>query len=82
MSTIKFEVTDTFGGEANYSWVNRESHKAEKYPSRLALVRALKKFAGLTHQRCSVSDFGDMVEVRPVGRSAPCIVAFAEYCHD
>ena len=29
MKTFKIEITDTFGGEANYSWVRRYEYKAK-----------------------------------------------------
>jgi hypothetical protein len=37
---FKVEVTDTFGGEANYSWVNRFEVDYLKTNSTLAIVRA------------------------------------------
>lgn len=39
MRTFNIEVTDTFGGEANYSWVRRYSIKAK------TLRGAINKFA-------------------------------------
>ena len=67
----ELEVTDTFGGEANYSWVTRERIKAKRP------VRALKALMGLTRQRAVVWDQGDTFEVRPAGKDAPCIIGFA-----
>jgi len=79
-----FEVTDTFGGEANYSWVRRQPMPARPGESqhtvtRLAVVRRLKAFAGLTYQRCTVDDSGDLITVTPSGRHGPCIIAFATW---
>ncbi len=45
MSTYDFEYTDTFGGEANYSWVNRGTVSA-KSPKHAALLA--RKELGLT----------------------------------
>lgn len=70
---VKVEVTDTFGGQANYCWVNR-FEVAEG--TDLQLVRRAKKAAGWNGLRCKVSDFGDMLEVRPVGKRAPCWIMF------
>ena len=67
-----YEVTDTFGGEANYCWVDRGSVEIPS-DSRRSLVRAMKRIAGWTGIPCRVSDFGDMVEIRPRGI---CQVAF------
>jgi hypothetical protein len=74
MNKVNFEVTDTFGGEANYSWANRGSVEFKEQPTRRQIVLALKKFAGLTGVRCSVVDYDDQIEIRPAGM---CIVAFA-----
>ena len=70
------EHTDTFGGEANYCWVNRYTIADG---TRLQKVRAAKRITGLTGHRCVVSDFGDMLEIRPVGI---CQVVFVSWIDD
>lgn len=52
MATITIEHTDTFGGEANYCWVRRETvEEPEGKPfSKLALVRKPKSL-----RKCPVS---------------------------
>lgn len=70
---MRFEHTDTFGGEANYCWVKRldvtqdarEAIGLRKEDSRAAIIRAAKRWSGLTGERCDVSDMGDMIEIRP-----------------
>ena len=64
------EHTDTFGGEANYCWVNRyeiaphgKTHRGE----RLSLVRQAKALCGLSGVRAETHDYGDMIEIRPRG---------------
>lgn len=74
----QYEITDTFGGEPNYAWVDRGELRAK---TKLGVVRELKRLAGLTGKRCQVSDWGDEIHVLPIGRYAPCIVAFASYRH-
>lgn len=79
----QFEHTDTFGGEANYCWVRREIRTDLGGKSNRAVVRALKAFAEFTGLRCqtySNGTHGDFIEVRPVGRHAPCQIAFATWC--
>lgn len=73
------EVTDTFGGDANYCWVRREKSCAT---TDRGVVRALKRLMGITGDRADVSNFGDAIEVRPIGRDAPCIVGFAHWCDE
>ncbi len=31
MTTFRIEITDTFGGEANYSWVKRYTYDAKNF---------------------------------------------------
>ena len=50
------EITDTYGGEANYSWVTR--HKVRASSPRGAMVR-IGRAAGMAWH--IVADYGDMV---------------------
>lgn len=77
------ELTDTFGGEANYSWVRRESvsmpeltHYGYDGGSNYAkankvyqreLIKAAKAAVGLTGVRGRVENYGDSVTFRPYG---------------
>ena len=45
---VLFEYTDTFGGEANYSWVKREERVLHDDTPTRELVRLAKAWAGLT----------------------------------
>lgn len=65
-----FEYTDTFSGQANYSWVERGQVEAE---TELSAVRRVKAELGLTGVPCKRSDCGDMVELIPRGS---CTVVF------
>jgi len=75
MTTWNCELTDTFGGEANYSWVRRADITVPDNASRLAIIRAAKSALGLTNVRCNVSDFGDMYEIRPTGSNTVAFVS-------
>lgn len=58
-----YEQTDTFAGEANYSWVNRGSIETQaKNP-----VKAVKAALSMQNVRCKRFDYGDTIELRPVG---------------
>ena len=84
------EVTDTFCGEANYSWVSRytvhESVRGEGWKERKLMerrvVRAAKRAAGWANLRCTTDYSGNMIEVRPIGRRAPCLVMFITWQDD
>jgi hypothetical protein len=71
--TYNLEMTDTFAGEANYSWVRRAQLDAPSGASRRTLVRRAKAWAGLTGMTCEVSDCGDMIAIKPRWQ---CVVLF------
>lgn len=63
---IKIEKTDTFGGEANYSWVERyELDAFTVNDSDLKIMRRIKKVIGWTGVKCIVMKHGDFWEIRP-----------------
>lgn len=64
--------TDTFGGEANFSWVNKWDFPGEKPPS----IRAVKKLTGLTGIRCVVEDMGEGISIKPRGL---CQIVFVDW---
>jgi hypothetical protein len=70
------EWTDTFGGEANYSWVKRATIEAGDEPSDVALMRRAKAALGLSGLRGRTFNHGDMMEFRPYGM---CCVLFVTY---
>ena len=71
------EVTDTFGGEANYCWVKRGTTKAQ---SRRGIINAVKDLAGWTGWcRVKVEDWGDTMVVRPTDTSGVCQIAFVTW---
>jgi hypothetical protein len=71
------EVTDTFGGEANYCWVRRGTTRAN---SRRGLIKAAKELAGWTGWcRVNVEDFGDQLVIRPTASSGVCQIAFVTW---
>lgn len=67
------EITDTFGGEANYAWVRRHTLDVSPKITDLALVRRAKRKAEWSGIRCKVSRYGDTIEIRPHG---VCCVLF------
>ena len=74
MCTWDIEVTDTFGGQANYSWVDRYAIRMPDDISDLALVRRIKSAAGYSGIRGQTYVSGDSVEIRFPAR---CVVIFA-----
>ena len=71
MLTIRAELTDTYGGEANYSWVRRRTLEMPDNASNLAIVRRAKRALGISGVRCRVDHYnGDTWEIRPYGWAA------------
>jgi len=66
-TTYSWEYTDTFGGEANYSWVRRGTFKAPADASDALIMRRAKAAAGLSGCTGKRADFGDTMEFRPYG---------------
>jgi len=73
---IKFEHTDTFGGESNYCWVRHHFIEVnDKAPlTDLQLVRRAKKFAGFTGIKARTEKYGDMMAIWPRGLCQVCFI--------
>jgi hypothetical protein len=69
MENYNYEYTDTFGGEANYSWVRR----GEVNATSLNVVRRVKRALGLEGVKCTREEYGDTIVLRPIGS---CTVVF------
>ena len=78
------EYTDTFGGEANYSWVRRAvvaapSPHFTSLGHKRAVMRRAKAAVGLTGVRGVTHDMDDGYEFRPFGM---CTVMFVSWRDD
>ena len=63
MDAFFFEVTDTFGGEANYCWVHQYIVHASSFAAAIRKVNAVEGYFKLDR----IADFGDEVHWRPRG---------------
>ena len=70
------EYTDTFGGDPNYSWVERHKFTMPESASDLAVVKKAKKIIGLNGVTCNRVSYGDSIELRPYGM---CTVLFINF---
>lgn len=75
---FKIEITDTYGENANYSWVVRGVLLLSDAPTRRQVVTAAKRFAGWTGQPCEVHHYGGEIEIRPKGVNAVAFVYWAD----
>ena len=69
------EMTDTYGGEANYCWVRRAECDADG-ASDLAIVRRIKRQLGIEGVRCTRETCGETIVLKPVGA---CVVVFIDF---
>jgi len=74
--TFTVEYTDTFGGEANYSWVTRIDFEAPSNISQLALMRRAKRALGISGVRGRTSHFDGVTAFHPYNM---CTVMFITY---
>lgn len=75
MSAYEVEMTDTFGGDPNYSWVKRIKFFVSPSDSELSIVRLAKKLLG-DNRPTETINYGDMIELRWIGEP---LVAFINY---
>jgi hypothetical protein len=75
---VNIEVTDTFNGEANYSWVRRHTLDMMDTLSNYSVVRRAKAAVGWNGKRCTTVNYGDMIELRPYGVCQVCFITFGE----
>lgn len=77
MEIFNVEVTDTYGGEANYSWVRRYTIRLPDQATRLQIVRAAKKEAEWNGMRCRTDSYGDSWTLHPT--NGDCVVMFINF---
>ena len=74
------EYTDTFGGEANCSWVRRVRFEASETTTDRKLVIRAKRALGLTGVRCRREKWGETLVLRPVGTHTIVFVSIDVGC--
>lgn len=62
---VLVEMTDTFGGEPNYSWLQRHTLEVPDDLHPRAIVRRAKRALSMQHVRCTRWDDGTTITLRP-----------------
>lgn len=75
---FRIEYTDTFGGDANYSWVRRATIEAPAEISDAALMRRAKKALDLSGVRGRRESWGETLAFYPY-RSCTVLFIMPEY---
>lgn len=73
---FRAEYTDTFSGDANYSWVRRAEFEAPDNATDALLMRRAKKALGLSGARGKRETWGETIVFRPWGA---CTILFIDY---
>lgn len=76
MTKVSVTQTDTFGGEANYSWANRYEFAIHSSASQRNIVRKAKALAGMTGVKADTYDYGDSFTIKPRGYNQVIFVDF------
>ncbi len=74
MHTFNIEVTDTYGGEANYCWVRRFTIKAKSF--RGAINALARQYGGQWRIDYNTGD------IARYNQRGACVCAFVEYSND
>jgi hypothetical protein len=69
-------ITDTFGGEANYGWVNRYGFELPNEASQRTITYYAKKAAGMTNVKADTYDYGESLTIKPRGYNQVIFVDF------
>ena len=69
------EMTDTFGGEANYCWVRRASFLCDGLTDRQIILRA-KAAMGVTGYRSNTAAYGDEFRLDMCGANEVIFITF------
>jgi hypothetical protein len=94
MQKYQFEYTDTFAGEANYSWVKRgkvampelthygydgsNGYARANAIEKRELMKRVKAELGLTGVRGARHDYDHMIEFRPYGMATVLFIQWVE----
>ena len=72
LAKVRVTVTDTFGGQPNYSWVDRY----QLYVYRDNPVREVKAEIGYTGVKCDKVDMGSCIHLYPRGEAKVIIIQY------
>ena len=64
---IQFVMTDTFAGEANYSWGRRGEIEVDENASETAIIRRVKSALGMSGIQCRKENLGEEIRLYPHG---------------
>ena len=78
MNKFNVEFTDTFGGQANYHWVNRKEITVKENATQSQIMRAAKRAVYITGCKGVTESYGDGYIFRPYGQNTILFVNYEE----
>jgi hypothetical protein len=75
------ELTDTYGGQANYAWVRRLYFETAENMSDIAVIRKAKKLLDISkirHKKQNWSDAADTIQLDLVGMNMVAFIYITE----
>ena len=75
MATYSYEYTDTFGGDANYSWVRRGMVAVK---GQRAAIRKVRAILGLNGVRGRSTNFGDQYQFNPANSATVLFISYED----
>lgn len=76
MMKVSVTQTDTFGGEANYGWVNFHQFVMHKSASQRNITRKAKAIVGMTGVKADTYDYDTGLTIKPRGYNQVIFVDF------
>jgi hypothetical protein len=76
MMKVVVTQTDTFGGEANYSWANRYEFVINQNTSQRNITRKAKALVGMTGVKADTYDYDTGLTIKPRGYNQVIFVDF------
>jgi hypothetical protein len=75
---VNYERTDTFGGEANYSWVDRGTIELKDDASDIQIVRAVKEKMEMSGVKCDRVWSHNGITLKPRGVCQIIFISFED----
>ena len=73
---VNIEITDTFAGQANYSWRRKSTIELPNNKSETAIIRQVKKAISWNNLRTRNDKFGDIIQLTPFHDCVTCFISF------
>lgn len=74
MHLYDIQWTDTFGGEANYCWVDNDTIEAPNIQSAITKAKQKRYYSPVPRHRVTIDD-GDFIRIDIIGANVCCFIS-------